>query len=324
LRATLGDALAGVTTTARENSPVAGVQETADALQSLQADAVIAIRGGSAVVTSRAAAIVVAEQSRAFLDVVTDGQVRWSGPLSHVAACLDGVAAGERPVLQGDVRRRAAIAVLGYLAAASVTPKPVKVSLPGPATFVRLSDDRYYHDPARALRAVALALAEEVQALAEAGCRWFQLDEPLLTDAPGEAEACATVFSAAPADAVTVLSLGAADPRPLRDRLAGLPGTHLGLDATEAASLELLVELPAQRGVALGVFDALSEEVEDVDAVAARLLPWRGLLDVRDVLVGPNAGLAALARDVAFQKLLHARYLVEQLRLSWTVSASRR
>jgi hypothetical protein len=45
-------------------------------------------------------AIVVAEQSRAFLDVVTDGQVRWSGPLAHPAACLDS-----------DLRRIAPIAV---------------------------------------------------------------------------------------------------------------------------------------------------------------------------------------------------------------------
>ena len=247
-------------------------------------------------------AIVVAEQSRAFLDVVTDGQVRWADPFSHVADCL---------------RRRAPIAVEGYRAAAAVTPKPVKVSLPGPTTFL------HYHGAAGALHAVAEALAEEVRALAEAGCRWFQLDDPLLTDAPEGAAACATVFAAAPAGAVTILSLGTADARPLRDRMESLPGTHVGLDATEAASLELLAHLPAQRGVALGLFDARSEEVEDVDALAARLLPWRGHLEERDVLVGPNEGLAALSRDAAFQKLLHARYLAEQLRRSWTVSASR-
>ncbi|MBK9607820.1 MAG: iron-containing alcohol dehydrogenase [Betaproteobacteria bacterium] len=62
LRETLGDALAGVTTSAREHSPVSGVQEAADALQALQADAVIAIGGGSAAVTARAAAIVVGER----------------------------------------------------------------------------------------------------------------------------------------------------------------------------------------------------------------------------------------------------------------------
>ena len=65
-----------------------------------------------------AQAIVVAEQSRAFVDIVTDGQVRWDP-----AACLDR-----------DLRRIAPMAVPGYLAAAAVTPKPVKVSHQGLCT----------------------------------------------------------------------------------------------------------------------------------------------------------------------------------------------
>jgi len=42
-------------------------------------------------VEDEVAALVVAEQSRAFLDVVTDGLVRWSGPVSHAAARMSGV-----------------------------------------------------------------------------------------------------------------------------------------------------------------------------------------------------------------------------------------
>ena len=42
------------------------------------------------IVEDEVAAMMVAEQSRAFVDVVTDGQVRWSGPFSHVASQLDG------------------------------------------------------------------------------------------------------------------------------------------------------------------------------------------------------------------------------------------
>jgi len=62
LQDTLGDRLVGVTTSARENSPVSGVQETVESLEGLKADAVIAVGGGSAAVTSRAATIVLAEK----------------------------------------------------------------------------------------------------------------------------------------------------------------------------------------------------------------------------------------------------------------------
>ena len=281
------------------------------------------------------AAIAVAEQSRAFVDVVTDGQVLWTGPLSQVAAHLAGVELGEpaawpdprvrdrRPVISGEVRRTGAIAVPGWRAAAEVTPKPVKATLPGPVTFARLADDRHYGDPARAAAAVADALAEEVAALGEAGCRWFQLEEPLLAERPQDLELtaslCAKVFAAAPAGSTTILSLWFGDAGALWGRLAELPGTHLGLDVTGATGLEVLSRLPAGKGVVLGLLDARHEEVEDALALEERLTPWRDSLLGRDVLVGPNAGLAALPRDVAFEKLLHARYLAERLRKTWTV-----
>ena len=238
-------------------------------------------------------AIVVAEQSRAFLDIVTDGQVRWSGPRTHPASCLDG-----------GLRRIAPIAVPGYLAAAAVTPKPVKVSLPGPAALAG----------GRAAEAVS-ALAEEVRELGASGCRWFQLEETA-----EHAAACAAVFAAAPAGSATILWVGRTD----AGALAALPGTHVGLDATDPAAMEILGHLPPERGVVLGLFDATSEVVEDADEVAARLAPWRDALAGRDLIVGPNGGLAALPRDVAFEKLLQARYLAEGLRRRCGVSASRR
>ncbi len=165
-------------------------------------------------------AIVVAEQSRAFLDVVTDGQVRWPDLRAHCATCLDG-----------ELRRVAPMTVPGYLAASAVTPKPVKVSLPG---AVALGGERH--------RAAAEALAEEVRELGAAGCRWFQVEERA-----EDATASIPVLEAAPAGSVTILWVG----RPDSGRLAALPGTHLGLDATDAGVLELLPHLPPGRGVAL-------------------------------------------------------------------------
>jgi alcohol dehydrogenase class IV len=61
LKDALGGLVAGVTMSAREHSPVSGVVEAADFLRQAQADAVIAIGGGSAAVTARAATIALAE-----------------------------------------------------------------------------------------------------------------------------------------------------------------------------------------------------------------------------------------------------------------------
>lgn len=62
MRDQLGPLVAGVCATARENSPVSGVDEAARFLKDAGADAVIAVGGGSAAVTARAATIALAEQ----------------------------------------------------------------------------------------------------------------------------------------------------------------------------------------------------------------------------------------------------------------------
>ena len=62
LREALGDAWAGLSPSAREHSPVSGVEEAVQVLEEAQADAILAVGGGSAAVTARAAAILAAEK----------------------------------------------------------------------------------------------------------------------------------------------------------------------------------------------------------------------------------------------------------------------
>lgn len=65
LRTALGPVLAGESQSVQPNSPVPAVEEVARLLADKQADAVIAIGGGSAAVTARAAAILLAERKPA-------------------------------------------------------------------------------------------------------------------------------------------------------------------------------------------------------------------------------------------------------------------
>ncbi len=55
---------------------------------------------------------------------------------------------------------------------------PGKMTISGPITAMNRLADRYYHDAAPLGRAVAQALNREAHALADAGCRFVQLDEP--------------------------------------------------------------------------------------------------------------------------------------------------
>jgi hypothetical protein len=69
--------------------------------------------------------------------------------------------------------------------------------------------------------------------------------------------------------------------------------------------------------VVLGVLDAQAATLVDAADLALALEPYRTLLLERDVIVGPNAGLALVDRDRAFDTLLQLRYLAEQLRREW-------
>ena len=62
LRTTLGEVLVGESHAVKTNSPVPAVEEVAAVLRALNADAVIAVGGGSAAVTARAAGILLAEK----------------------------------------------------------------------------------------------------------------------------------------------------------------------------------------------------------------------------------------------------------------------
>ena len=62
LRELLGDSLVAVSSSAREHSPVAGVEEAARSFEPLQVDSLVAVGGGSAVVTARAVAILMGEK----------------------------------------------------------------------------------------------------------------------------------------------------------------------------------------------------------------------------------------------------------------------
>jgi 5-methyltetrahydropteroyltriglutamate--homocysteine methyltransferase len=281
-------------------------------------------------------AIVVAEQSRSFIDIVTDGMVRWEGPLSHMAHHLDGLESRDlvrwfdtnfydrRPEAVGPVRRTGPFLVRDLEVAKGTAMTPVKVTLPGPVTFVRLSSDRHYGARETFARDVADALAAEVAALAAAGARHVQIDEPLLCRHPEDldlvAECAARVFAGAGEGATTIVSTYFGDLARLDGaRLGKLPGTHLGVDLVASdANFRLLAELPPEKGVVLGLFDARTTRQEDATDVAVRLAPHREHLERRDVIVGPQAGLELLPRDQAFEKLLHARYLVERLAKEWT------
>jgi len=151
----------------------------------------------------------IADQVKAGLDVITDGQIRWYDPISHIAGKLENVKIRgllrffdtnsyfRQPALTAKPARRGnliadeysfACNALGHLPtpvdkAGKLSVKPV---LTGPYTLAKFSLAEHPENgspkslaslEARAM-AYADALAPEIEALANTGAELIQLDEP--------------------------------------------------------------------------------------------------------------------------------------------------
>jgi 5-methyltetrahydropteroyltriglutamate--homocysteine methyltransferase len=262
---------------------------------------------------------VVREQTAAGLDVVTDGQIRWYDPISHLARHWDGVQVDgllryfdtnfyfRQPVVTGAVRRRGPVLRREFEVARGATDRIVKPVLTGPYSLAQGSIlEGGYRNRRELARAYAGILAHEVADLVHAGAVLIQVDEPYLLRKPEDAELVREgleVLAAARGPAHLALYTYFGDSLPLWDALIEMPVDLLGLDLTYGPGLaERIGASGASRTLVLGVVDGRNTRLETRDAlyrVLDRALP--GIAG--PVGLGPSCGLELLPRERARAKL---------------------
>ncbi len=274
---------------------------------------------------------VVQEQAAAGLDVVTDGQVTWYDPQSHFAAKLEGIEAGaleryfdtntyyRRPKARGRVRWTAPVTVDDWLAASAVSSAAVKGVVPGPYTLAALSANGTTSDFVWDL---AVAVGNEVGALAHAGCPRIQVDEPAfarLKALPKGYDEMARTMLRGKGRAQTTLFTYFGGVGPILEDLLALPFTCVGLDLVQGAStLEALKRADVGKGLVLGLVDARNTRMEDPKAVAKQVVALESRVPLEKSYVSPSNGLEFLPRSKAREKL---RVLVDAARLAREATA---
>jgi len=264
---------------------------------------------------------VVHEQEHAGVDVVTDGQIRWYDPISHVMGALDGVRINgllryfdtnfyfRQPVVRGAVKRRGPIAGADFDMAALAARVPVKPVLPGPYTLARLSiiESGAYANVAALAHAISDALAAEVAALAHAGAQVIQIEEPAILHYPEDIRLLRQLLEplwAARGPAQLCVATYFGDAEPLYAQLNSLPADILALDFTYSSRLaETIAATGTSKLLALGMVDGRSTRMEDADDMARQVdaLLRHYTLDAVHLL--PSCGLEYLPRDRARAKL---------------------
>ncbi len=66
-----------------------------------------------------------------------------------------------------------------FAVAQEFSDRPVKITVPGPLSIMDTTANRYYRSDRELAFDLAAALNFEIRALADAGCKYIQVDEPL-------------------------------------------------------------------------------------------------------------------------------------------------
>lgn len=287
----------------------------------------------------RAAREVIEIQTRAGIDIPTDGEVRRENYIHYHCRHLggfdfdrletrvlrDGAYRTELPAIRGKVEARApGYSVHDWQAAQALTDRPVKFTLPGPMTIMDTVADCHYHDRPRLNRELAETVNREVRALAEAGCRYIQVDEPLFARQVEDAldfglEALERCFHGVPGEVTRIVHMCCGYPEYLDDEeyKKADPHSYLRLSAAVDAAdfdqvsiedahcrndLTLLEHFPTKT-VIFGSVAVARSRVEPVDEIAARLAAALEHIDRERLVVAPDCGLGLLTRELAEAKL---------------------
>jgi 5-methyltetrahydropteroyltriglutamate--homocysteine methyltransferase len=263
---------------------------------------------------------IVHEQEGAGIDVVTDGQIRWCDPISHVLRGFDGVRINgllrffdtncyfRQPVISSGVRRRGPLLRDDFVMASTAAQRPVKPVLTGPYTLARhCVIAGGYSSVAALAEALSTALVAEVQELVQAGARYIQIDEPAILSHPDDIRLLRQLLEPlwqARGAAQIVVATYFGDAEPLYAQLNSLPADVLALDLTYSSRLaETIAATGASKRLALGVVDGRSTRIEDAAALARSVdaMLRHYVLDAVHLL--PSCGLEYLPRARAHAKL---------------------
>ncbi len=211
-----------------------------------------------------------------------------------------------------------------YEVAQSFTSRPVKITVPGPMTIIDTTADACYANDRALAVDLATALNFEIRALAAAGCRHIQVDEPVFARQVGAAldfgiECLERCFDGLPDAVSRIVHLCCGYPGHLDDEnyakadpasYALLAGA-LDESCVDAISLEdahrhndlRLLESFSRSTVILGSVTIASTRIESSEQIARRLEHALEHIDRERLMAAPDCGLAMLGRALAMKKL---------------------
>ncbi len=289
-------------------------------------------------IITRGVGQVIADQVDAGIDIPTDGEVPRENYIHYHCRHLDGfdfdhltekevrggAYSAALPTIRGPVSAKDRFLAADWRRAQAFCDRPVKITMPGPMTISDTNYDDYYHDPKKLGAELAAALNVEVLALAEAGCRYIQIDEPVFARRPAEAveygvENLERAFHGCPPQVVRTMHMCCGYPNRIdRD---DYPKAHRDAyvqiaDAVDQSSVHwvsiedahryndlALLERFKNTTIIFGAVAIAKSRVESVEEIRERLRSALNHIDPERLVAAPDCGLGLLGRELAREKM---------------------
>lgn len=287
----------------------------------------------------KATGAAVADQVDCGIDVVTDGEQRRENYIHYHCRHLGGfdfenlthkvLRSGAYETDLPTIRAKIEANTDHFLdhdwrVAQGFTDRPVKLTVPGPITIMDTTANAHYDNERELAFDLADALNHEIRALANAGCKYIQVDEPLFARKPAEAlaygiDALERCFDGVPDDVTRVVHMCCGYPNHLDDTeyLKADPQSYFQIaTAMDASSVHQLSLEDAHRHndlslydkfkritIVFGAFAVARSRVEPVEEIVARVSQVLEHIDRDRIVLAPDCGLGFLGRELAMKKL---------------------
>jgi 5-methyltetrahydropteroyltriglutamate--homocysteine methyltransferase len=273
--------------------------------------------------------LAVRRQEAAGIDVVSDGEIRRESYFNRFATALSGIDIDNPATVEGrhgtkqivprvigEIRRTRPVQVRDVEHLRAITKRPIKITMPGPFTMMRLAKDEHYGDRRALLMAYARTVNEEARDLKKAGADVIQLDEPFVESFVEEATAFAVdginrSLEGIGGTTVIHLCFGYGHyvkiDKPNAYRflapLDACAATQISIEAAQPRLDPAMLDLLPSKQVMYGVLDLKDHSVETAETVAARIRRALKHIDPERLVVAPDCGMKYLPVEVAYAKL---------------------
>lgn len=246
----------------------------------------------------------VAEQIRAGIDIISDGQVR-EGMIRAFTAKLPGI---QDDCVISSVQSAATGITVADTRYALTQAKKVKGILTGPSSIahaLRIQTPAYRNREELVID-IAHALAAEGRALAREGVSMIQIDEPILSTGAADIGTGAEAIGIIATAVDLPICLHVCGPLAgIIDRLLRLPIAILDIEAaTQPENLEIFSDRDLRgKMVGCGCVASSDHEVESVDLIKKRIERCIDIFSHDTILIDPDCGLRMHTPEGAFAKL---------------------